>query len=86
MKFSTLHKKWLKDPAYRKEYDALEEEFALMAEVAKARLRTGLSHPQLMRRMKTTRRTMTPLENGRDVSIETRRRRTIVWEIGTGWQ
>ena len=22
-----LHKKWMKDPEYRKEYDALEEEF-----------------------------------------------------------
>lgn len=37
IKFDTLHKKWMKDPAYRKEYDALEEEFALMAAVAKAR-------------------------------------------------
>jgi hypothetical protein len=32
-----------KDPEYRKEYDALEEEFALAAEVAKARSRAGLS-------------------------------------------
>ena len=43
MKLSTLHKKWMKDPEYRKEYDALEEEFALIAEVARARLRAGLS-------------------------------------------
>jgi transcriptional regulator with XRE-family HTH domain len=71
MKLSTLHKKWLKEPAYRKEYDALEEEFSLMAEVAKARERSSLNHAQLMRRMKTTRRTMTRLENGRDVSIQT---------------
>ena len=71
MKLSTLHKKFMKDPAYRKEYDALEEEFALMAEVIKARQRSGLNRPQLMRRMKTTRRTMTRLENGRDVSIQT---------------
>ncbi len=33
----------MKDPAYRKEYDALEEEFALIAAVAKARARSGLS-------------------------------------------
>jgi len=71
MKLSALHKKFMKDPAYRKEYDALEEEFALMAEVIKARQRSGLNRPQLMRRMKTTRRTMTRLENGRDVSIQT---------------
>ena len=29
-----LHKKWMKDPEYRKEYDLLEEEFALAAAVA----------------------------------------------------
>ncbi len=71
MKLTTLHKKLMKDPAYRKEYDALEEEFALMAEVSKARQRSGLNYPQLVRRMKTTRRTMTRLENGRDVSVQT---------------
>lgn len=30
-KIETLRKKWMKDPAFRKEYDALEEEFALIA-------------------------------------------------------
>jgi hypothetical protein len=34
---SDLHRKWMKNPAYRKEYEALEEEFALIAEIAKAR-------------------------------------------------
>jgi hypothetical protein len=33
-KFSALHKRFLKDPKYRREYEALEEEFALMAAVA----------------------------------------------------
>ena len=65
MKFSTLHKKWLKDPAYRKEYDALEEEFALMAEVARARLRSGLSQAELAKRMKTTQSAIARLESGR---------------------
>ena len=32
-----LHKKWMKDPEYGREYDALEEEFALILEAAKAR-------------------------------------------------
>jgi len=60
-----LHKKWLKDPEYRKEYDALEEEFALAAEVAKARSRAGLSQAELARRMKTTQSTIARLESGR---------------------
>lgn len=65
IKFDDLHKKWMKDPAYRKEYDALEEEFALAAAVAKARLRAGLSQVELAKRMKTTQSTIARLESGR---------------------
>ena len=65
IKFTTLHKKWMKEPGYRKEYDALEEEFALMAEVAKARARAGLSQAELAKRMKTTQSTIARLESGR---------------------
>ena len=64
-KISTLHKRWMKDPAYRKEYEALEEEFALIAAVAKARQRAGLSQAQLAKRMKTTQSTVARLESGR---------------------
>jgi len=64
-KIRDLHKKWMKDPEYRKEYDALEEEFALMAEVAKARARAGLSQAELAKRMKTTQSTIARLESGR---------------------
>src|ERR1700694_3222364 len=60
-----LHRKWMKDPQYRKEYDALAEEFALAAEVAKARGRAGLSQAELARRMKTTQSTIARLESGR---------------------
>ena len=56
----------MKDPEVRKEYDALEEEFALIAEVAKARLRSGLSQARSSRRrMKTTQSTIARLESGR---------------------
>lgn len=64
-KIRDLHKKWMKDPEYRKEYDALEEEFALMAAVAKARARSGLSQAELAKRMKTTQSTIARLESGR---------------------
>lgn len=65
IKFSALHKKWMKDPAYRNEYEALEEEFALAAAVAKARNRAGLSQVELARRMKTTQSAVARLESGR---------------------
>src|SRR6266700_1191562 len=60
-----LHKKWMKDPEYRREYDALEEEFALILEVSKARRRAGLSQAELAKRMKTTQSTIARLESGR---------------------
>jgi transcriptional regulator with XRE-family HTH domain len=60
-----LHKRWMRDPNYRKEYEALEEEFALAAAVAKARNRAGLSQAELADRMKTTQSTIARLESGR---------------------
>jgi transcriptional regulator with XRE-family HTH domain len=60
-----LKSQLLKDPAVRKEYDALEEEFALILAVAKARRRAGLSQAQLAKRMKTTQSTIARLESGR---------------------
>lgn len=64
-KLRDLHKRWMKNPRYRKEYEALEEEFALAAEVAKARMRARLSQEELARRMKTTQSTIARLEGGR---------------------
>ncbi|WP_415914723.1 hypothetical protein [Rhodopseudomonas palustris] len=51
-KIKDLHKAWSKDATYRADYDALEEEFTVMAAVAKARRRAGLSQAELARRMK----------------------------------
>ena len=36
-----LHKDWMKDPKYRREYEALEEEFSLAAALIEARIRAG---------------------------------------------
>jgi hypothetical protein len=52
-----LHKRLMMDPEVRRECDALEEEFALILEVAKARQRARLGWNDVARRMKTTRRT-----------------------------
>jgi transcriptional regulator with XRE-family HTH domain len=64
-KLKDLKAKLLKDPEVRKEYDALEEEFALIEAVAKARLRSGLTQAELAKRMKTTQSTVARLESGR---------------------
>lgn len=60
-----MHKRWMKDPSYRKAYDALEEEFALAGAVIDARNRAGLTQEQLARKMGTTQPVVARLEGGR---------------------
>ena len=64
-KLKDLKAMLLKDREVRREYDALEEEFALILEVAKARQRAGLSQAELAKRMKTTQSMIARLESGR---------------------
>ena len=59
-----LHKKWMKNPEYRREYDALEEEFSLTAALIEARSRAGLTQEQVAQRMKTTQAVVARLEGG----------------------
>lgn len=66
-KISALHKKWMKDPDYRKEYVALEEEFALASAMIAARSRAGLTQEELAHRMKTSQSTIARLESGRTI-------------------
>ena len=44
----------MKDPDFKREYDALEEEFALLTSLARARSRAGLTQEELAQRMGTT--------------------------------
>ena len=44
---------WKKDPAFRREYDALEEEFALFDELLRARHNAGLTQAEVAARMGT---------------------------------
>jgi transcriptional regulator with XRE-family HTH domain len=59
-----FHKKWMKDPEYRREYEALEEEFSLVGALIEARTRAGLTQEQVARRMKTTQTVVARLESG----------------------
>ncbi len=64
-RISELHKKWLKEPKYRKAYEALEEEFVLASAVMEVRKRAGLTQEQLARKMGTTQPVVARLESGR---------------------
>lgn len=60
-----LHKKWMKNPTYRREYAAMKEEFALLGAMMEARARAGLTQAQVAKRMKTTQTAVARLEGGR---------------------
>ena len=66
-KLSNLHKKWMTDPEYRGEYEALEEEFALASAIIEARSRAGLTQEELAVRMETSQSAIARLESGRTI-------------------
>ena len=64
-RISDMHKKWMKEPKYRKAYEALEEEFVLASAVIEVRNRAGLTQEELARKMGTTQPVVARLERGR---------------------
>jgi DNA-binding XRE family transcriptional regulator len=58
-------KEWMKDPTFRAEYDALEDEFALASALIKARGEAHLTQEQVAKAMGTTQAFVARLESGR---------------------
>ncbi len=58
---------WRKDPEFIREYDALEEEFALAASLIKARIQAGLTQEEVAARMGTTQSAVARLEGGKSL-------------------
>ena len=55
---------WKEDPEFRRQYDALGEEFALFDELLKARRKAGLTQEQVAERMGTKAPAVARLEAG----------------------
>lgn len=49
--FTELKARWMLNPEFKAEYDALEEEFAIAAELIRARAAVGLTQAQVAQRM-----------------------------------
>src|SRR5215471_6396817 len=64
-RIADLHKKWMKEPKYKKAYKALEEEFVLASALIDARTRAGLTQQELAKKMGTTQPVVARLESGR---------------------
>ncbi len=57
-------KKWMKDPAFRAEYEALDTEFTLLDECLAARRRAGLTQAEVAERMGTKAPAVARIESG----------------------
>lgn len=56
---------WRKEPGYRAEYDALEEEFALASALIHARAEADMTQEQVAAAMGTTQSVVARMESGR---------------------
>ncbi|HEY1631704.1 MAG TPA: helix-turn-helix transcriptional regulator [Rhizomicrobium sp.] len=64
-RFDPWLRKQMKDPEFRREFDALEEEFALARELISARARAKLTQREVARRMRTSQSAVARMESGR---------------------
>ena len=74
LSFDDWKREQLKNPAFKKAYDALEEEFALINELLAARTRAKLTQAQVARRMGTSQSAVARLESGRSPSLASLRK------------
>ena len=58
---------WRRDPAYRAEYEALDEEFALAETLIRARAAAQMTQEQVAEKMGTTQAAVARLESGRSL-------------------
>jgi predicted transcriptional regulator len=59
-----MEKRLLANPGVKREFDALEAEFAIASELIRARIRAGLSQAELAERMGTSQSAIARLESG----------------------
>jgi ribosome-binding protein aMBF1 (putative translation factor) len=65
IKVADLHRQDMQNPVYRREWEALEGEFALAEMMIRARGDAGLTQMQLAERMRTTQAVVARLESGK---------------------
>lgn len=62
--FSDVKKEWLKDPKFKKSYDDLEPEYAIIQAVLKKRIESKMSQKDLARKLGTKQSAISRLESG----------------------
>lgn len=69
-----LRDKWMQNPEFKREYDALEDEFMILEACIVARARTGLTQAQVAERLGVSQPAVARIESGKNVSLKTLRR------------
>ena len=62
--FDDVKKEWMKDPAFVKEYEALEEEFSLASALISARSHADMTQEDVAAKMDTSQSYIAKLEGG----------------------
>lgn len=60
--FEEIHKKWMKNPEFRREYEKLETEFQIARQILDARLKRKMSQEQLAKEIGTGQAVVSRLE------------------------
>jgi ribosome-binding protein aMBF1 (putative translation factor) len=60
--FDTLHKRWMKDPEYRRGYERLGPEFEIARQIIDARIKRKITQAELAKRMGTGQAVISRLE------------------------
>lgn len=63
--FAKMKREALKDPEFRREYEALKPEYDLMCAIMDARLKKGMTQAEIARRAGTTQSAIARFESGR---------------------
>ena len=62
--YNDVRKKWMKDPEFVKEYEALEEEFSLASAMIAARAHADMTQQDVAEKMETSQSYIAKLEGG----------------------
>lgn len=71
---SIVREQMMADPEFRKEYDALEEEFSLIEAMIEARSRANMTQADVAKAMGVTQPQIVRIESGKNVSLKSLRR------------
>lgn len=77
MDFKDIKHKWMKDPEFVEEYEALAPEFAVARTLISARSQAGMTQADVAEKMNVTQSRIAKMEGGINVSVEALQRYAI---------